>query len=121
MTTTAGQKLSSQELKGIDGKDELVEECRRIVLALGKLSESNSMPADLEALEHAKSHGAGSTSAIEGVDISEKKTMDNLSDAFEGLGDKRDIGAAINLESCRLRLNAVLRVCGIEGVFARRC
>lgn len=120
LTTAAGAKLSSEALKGLAGREEVIAECRLVVLALAKLNESNVLPADLEALEHARSHAAGATTTIEGVNVSATKEMENLSNAFDAMGDTHAATAANGLDECRARLAIILTACGMEGLLGAR-
>lgn len=120
-------KYFSEEMRGKlqgspggGGVEGVVSECRLIMTELGKCKESNVVPVDLEAVEHARSHG---NESIE----SEKRSLERLNDAFAGLGSShtsagmmKESGGEESLDECAERIQRVLNEMGIEGVNVRR-
>lgn len=116
LTTTAGAKhlspISTQlEPLGIEGKENLIKECREIVHSLGKLEESDVVPVDLEAEAHVREHEEEGMS-LEMIERREMKRMEEKMNLLGGGGG----GKKITLEECKERLEKVLTMLGLEGM-----
>ncbi|KAG9120404.1 hypothetical protein FRC07_004116 [Ceratobasidium sp. 392] len=109
--------------QGQSGSD-LEAELRDIVRCLARVTLSALAPPDMQAIEHAKTHGPDQEPDVGDVEMSAQASMDGLQDALEALSTTnparttddpmaRSVAAAADLARITERLEAACRALGI--------
>lgn len=113
--STSQQGLNEQD------KTHIIAELRQLVLILAKLQESTTLPPDLEAKAHAKTHEEGSTEGMS-LERVEKREMDEIEGLLGGVGvgngSKEEVvqeEGEVVVRRCEQRLEELLRRCGLGG------
>jgi len=102
-----------------DGNDQasLVGETRNIVRLLGKIRLVDLAPRDLEAEEHARSHGEEIELPME---LQDKRDMESLEDSLESMGGGNSrngttqVDRRAELETCKSTLKTILERLGMR-------
>ncbi|KAG8742511.1 hypothetical protein FRC10_001345 [Ceratobasidium sp. 414] len=108
--------------RGQEGSD-LETELRDIVRCLARVRLSTLAPPDMQAIEHAKAHGADDAPDVGDVEMSAQASMDGLEDALDALstngpartsvGPTARSAAAADLARLGERLESTRRALGI--------
>lgn len=102
---------------------------RALVSTLNKLLESTTLPPDLEAIAHARTHDEDPKDGMS-LERLEKTEMDEIQGLMGGIGvqngkknrmevEVKENGGEEVVRECEERLEVLLRRCGLEGILQK--